>query len=150
MPHLTDTIEIRRSPEAVWAVLGDLSATPDWLPGTVSAHVDSSTRVCVMADGSQVREQIDGYSATARGYDWKHLQVALPVRDSHGTFAVVPNYGGHATVVLDLWFEPLDEAAAAEVTTLIHGAFHQSLESLRLFVEQGIRWNATSSPGRAE
>jgi uncharacterized protein YndB with AHSA1/START domain len=149
MPHLTNTIEIKALPESVWAVLGDLSATPDWLPGTVSARVDSSTRVCVMADGSQVHEQIENYSTTTRSYDWKHLRVALPVRDSHGTFTVVPNDSGHATVVLDTWFEPLDESAAAEVTTMIHGAFHQSLESLRRFIEQGIRWNAAPSPGQA-
>lgn len=59
MPHLTDTIEINASPEAVWSVLGNLSATPDWLPGTVSAQVDNGTRICTMADGSQVHEQID-------------------------------------------------------------------------------------------
>jgi len=54
MPRLTNTIEIKASPEAVWAVLGDLLATPAWLPGTVSARVDAGTRVCVMADGSQI------------------------------------------------------------------------------------------------
>jgi len=139
MPHLTDTIEINASPDAVWAVLGDLSATPDWLPGTVSARVENGTRICVMADGSRVHEQIDNYSTEARRYDWKHLQVPLPVRDSHGTFTVVPNAPDQATVVLDTWFEPLD--APTEVTTMIQAAFHQSLESLRRFIEQGTRWN---------
>lgn len=142
MPHLTNTIEIKALPEAVWAVLGDLSATPDWLPGTVSARVDADTRVCVMADGSQVHEQFDNYSAESRSYDWKHVRVPLPVRDSHGTFTVVTGAAGQATVVLDTWFEPLEPAATAEVTTMIDGAFQQSLESLRRFVEQGVRWNA--------
>jgi uncharacterized protein YndB with AHSA1/START domain len=142
MPHLTNSIEINASPEAVWAVLGDLSATADWLPGTVSARVDSGTRVCVMADGSEIHEQIDNYSTTARSYDWKHLRVGLPVQESHGRFTVVPNDSGRATVVLDTWFEPLEESATVQVTTMIHGAFHQSLESLRGFVEHGTRWNA--------
>ncbi|TDO36295.1 polyketide cyclase/dehydrase/lipid transport protein [Kribbella sp. VKM Ac-2527] len=139
MPHLTDRIEINASPDAVWAILGDLAATPAWLPGTVSAQVDNGTRICTMADGSQVHEQIDNYSAETRSYAWKHLQVRLPVRDSHGKFTVVPNPAGHTTVVLDTWFEPLQEPD--EVTPMIQTAFRQSLESLRRFIEQGTRWN---------
>ncbi|TCN41754.1 uncharacterized protein YndB with AHSA1/START domain [Kribbella orskensis] len=146
MPNLIDTIDIKASPEAVWAVLGDLAATTDWLPGTVNARVDSGTRICVMADGSEVHEQIDNYSTTARSYDWQHLRVALPVRDSHGRFSVLTNDSGGATVVLEMQFVPIDESVVGEVTTMIHGAFHQSLESLRQFVEHGIRWNAALSP----
>jgi uncharacterized protein YndB with AHSA1/START domain len=98
MPHLTNMIDIKASPETVWAVLGDLATTPDWLPGTVSASVDGATRVCVMADGSQVHEQISGYSAEDRTYQWRHLQVPLPVRDSHGTFTVTAGDAGSSTV----------------------------------------------------
>jgi mxaD protein len=140
MPHLTNTIEIKASPEAVWAVLGDLTATPHWLPGTVAARIDGNTRVCVMDDGSQVQEQISGYSADDRTYAWRHLQVPLPVRDSHGTYTVRSADAGSATVTLHTRFEPLDPAAAAEVAAMIEGAFQQSLEALRRFVEQGVRW----------
>jgi uncharacterized protein YndB with AHSA1/START domain len=137
MPDITNVIEIDAEPAKVWAVLGDLEATPDWLPGTVSARVDGPIRICVMADGSEVREQIDGYSADDRTFHWRHLQVPLPVRDSHGTFTVVGGGAGSSTVILRTHFEPLDEAAS----TMIEGAFQQSLEALRRFVEQGVRWN---------
>jgi mxaD protein len=143
MPHLTNTIEIKASPETVWAVLGDLAGTPAWLPGTVSANVDGDTRVCVMADGSQVHEHISGYSAEGRTFHWRHLQVPLPVRDSHGTFTVIAGDGAtSSTVTLDSQFEPLDRNAAAHVSKMIDGAFQQSLEALRRFVESGVRWNA--------
>lgn len=142
MPHLTNMIDIKASPETVWAVLEDLATPPDWLPGTVSASVDGATRVCVMADGSQVHEQISGYSAEDRTYHWRHLQVPLPVRDSHGTFTVTAGDAGSSTVTLHTQFEPLDQTAAAEVAKMIDGAFQQSLEALRRFVEQGVRWNA--------
>ncbi len=143
MPHLTNTIEIKASPERVWAVLGDLAATPDWLPGTLSANVDGNTRFCVMADGSQVHEQISGYSTEGRTFHWRHVQVPLPVRDSHGTFTVTAADGAASTVTLDAQFEPLDRIAAADVSKMIDGAFQQSLEALRRFVESGVRWNAT-------
>jgi uncharacterized protein YndB with AHSA1/START domain len=138
--HLTNTIEIKASPEKVWAVLGDLAATPDWLPGTISVRIDGETRVCVMADGSQVHEQISGYSAEGRTYHWRHLRVPLPVRDSSGTFTVTAGDTGSSTVTLHAQFEPLDQAASAEVTKMIDGAFQQSLEALRRFIESGVRW----------
>jgi uncharacterized protein YndB with AHSA1/START domain len=142
MPHLVNTIEIAASAEKVWAVLGDLAATPDWLPGTVSARIDGATRVCVMADGSHVHEQISDYSADHRTFNWRHLNVPLPVRDSHGTFTVkAGDNPGFSTVTLHTQFEPIDQTAAADVTTMIGGAFQQSLEALRLFVEKGARWN---------
>jgi len=143
MPQLTNTVQINASPEAVWAVLEDLAATPAWLPGTVSASIDGTTRVCVMANGSQVHEQISGYSAHGRTFRWRHLQVPLPVRDSHGTFTVTADDSGFSTVTLHTLFEPLDHTAAAEVSKMIDGAFQQSLEALRRFVESGVRWNAT-------
>jgi len=144
MPQLTNTVQINASPEAVWAVLEDLAATPAWLPGTVSASIDGTTRVCVMANGSQVHEQISGYSAHGRTFRWRHLQVPLPVRDSHGTFTVTArDDAASSTVTLHTQFEPLDRTAADGVTKMIDGAFQQSLEALRRFVERGVRWNAT-------
>lgn len=140
MTRITKQIEINASPARVWAVLGDLAATPNWLPGTVSARVDGSTRVCVMANGAEVLEQIDNYSTLDRIYQWRHLQVPLPVRDSHGTFSVVGD-GDSAMIVLQTDFEPLDPRHDAEVTAMIDGAYQESLEALRRFVEQGTRWN---------
>ena len=140
MTRLIKQIEINASPEGVWAVLGDLAATPNWLPGTVSARVDDSTRLCVMADGAEVLEQIDDYSTVDLTYRWRHLQVPLAVRDSHGTFRVVAD-GGGAMIVLETDFEPLDPGRDSEVTAMIGGAYQESLEALRRFIEEGTRWN---------
>jgi uncharacterized protein YndB with AHSA1/START domain/ketosteroid isomerase-like protein len=140
---LTNIIEIGASPQDVWAVLGDLASTPDWLPGTVSAQVDGQTRVCVMADGSQVHERISGYSAGDRTYHWRHLQTPLPVHELRGSFAVTANDSGSATVALDAQFVPVDTSAVSELAKMIDGAFRQALESLRRYVEDGVRWDAS-------
>ena len=140
MTRLTKQLKINASPTRVWAVLGDLAATPNWLPGTVSARVEGSTRACVMANGAEVLEQIDNYSTFDRTYQWRHLRVPLPVRDSHGTFSVVAD-GDGAMIVLETHFEPLDPRRDSEVTARIDGAYQESLESLRRFIEQGTRWN---------
>ncbi len=142
MPEIINTVDINASPDVVWAVLGDLTATADWLPGTVSARLDGATRVCDMADGSQVHEEISGYSAENRTFEWRHLKVPLPVRNSRGTFAVSAAGNGGSKVTLRTEFEALDDATAVDVTAMIDGAFQQSLASLRRRVETGARWNS--------
>jgi uncharacterized protein YndB with AHSA1/START domain len=142
MTSLRNTISIDASPERVWEVLGDLAATPEWLPGTVAAEVEGSTRVCTMADGSEVREEISDYSSERRTFRYRHLQVPLPVKDSSGTFSVEPAGEGGAVVALESEFEPLDPATEPDVRAMFDGALKQSLASLRRRVEQGARWDA--------
>ena len=66
--------------------------------------------------------------------------MPLPVRDSHGTYTVRPADAKTATVILHTQFDPLDPATTEEVSAMIDGAFQQSLEALRRFVEQGVPW----------
>jgi uncharacterized protein YndB with AHSA1/START domain len=139
--QLRKTISIAATPEDVWDVLGDLAATTEWLPGTVSAHMEGTIRVCAMADGNTIREEIHDYSPERRTYTYRHLEVPLPVRDSSGTFTVEPDDGA-AVVVLDARFEPLDAAMEDELERMFGGALEQALESLRRRVEDGLRWQA--------
>jgi uncharacterized protein YndB with AHSA1/START domain len=141
MTRLTKRVSISASPERVWSVLGDLAATPNWLPGTVTARVEGTNRVCVMADGTEVHEQIERYSPSDRTYWWQHVRVPLPVRDSHGSFKVARTDDGETTVVLEAHFEPLEQTHGSEVTTMIDSAYQESLDALRRFIEHGTRWN---------
>ena len=40
MPTITNTIDIKATPDEVWTVLADLPATRQWLPGVVAARMD--------------------------------------------------------------------------------------------------------------
>jgi uncharacterized protein YndB with AHSA1/START domain len=135
--ELRNEIEIDATPDQVWEVLGDLAATDEWLPGVVKAEVNGSTRVCTMADGSEIKEEISGYEAERLSFRYRHLQVPLPVQDSGGAFLVQAD---PTRVVLESSFTPLDPA----VGPMIEGAFQQALESLKRRVEQGTRWNDRS------
>ena len=46
MIKLHKSISVNASPEAVWAVLGDLSRAADYIPGVVSAAVNGMQRWC--------------------------------------------------------------------------------------------------------
>ena len=142
MPTITTTIDIKAAPDDVWAVLSDMPATRHWLPGVIAARMDGDVRVCQMADGQQVHEKISDNSAEQRSFRFEHFRVPLPVRRSGGTFTVTAGpEPDTATVILRSTFEPLDSTGADELTSLIQGAFGQSLEALRRFVEDKLPWD---------
>lgn len=144
MPTITTTIDIKATPDDVWAVLSDMPATRQWLPGVVAARMAGDIRVCQMADGQQVHETISDISAEQRSFRFEHIQVPLPVRRSGGTFTVTAGpEADTATVTLRTTFEPLDPTGANQLTRMIQGAFQQSLESLRCFVEDKLPWDAS-------
>ena len=140
---VTNTVEINTGPDEVWAVLADLPATRMWLPGVVSARIDGDLRVCTTADGQEIQERISDLSPEDRSYRFHHIRVPLPVQHSGGTFTVTRGADPDTAIVtLQTTFEPLDSAGVEELTAMIRGAFGQSLESLRRYVEEKITWDA--------
>jgi uncharacterized protein YndB with AHSA1/START domain len=140
---VTNIVDIAAEPDDVWAVLADLPATRWWNPGVVAARVDGEVRVCSMADGQEIHERISDVSPERRSYRFEHLRTPLPVQQSHGTFTVSPgSVAGTSRVVLQTTFVPLDPTAGKELSGAIEGAFGQSLQSLRRYVEEKVPWDA--------
>jgi uncharacterized protein YndB with AHSA1/START domain len=136
-------VTIAATPDEVWAVLSDMPATRQWLPGVVAARMDGDLRVCTMADGQEVHERIADVSDDARRFRFDHVRVPLPVRESGGTFTVAGGaVPGTSDVVLDTTFEPLDPGSVDQLTAGVRGAFQQSLDSLRTFIEEKVAWDA--------
>jgi uncharacterized protein YndB with AHSA1/START domain len=143
MPTITNTVDIKATPDRVWAVLADLPATRAWLPGVGATRVHGDVRVCRMADGQEVHERIIDISPEQRSYRFHYLRTPLPVADAGGMFTVTPGVvADTATVRLDTSFEPLEPAAADQVAAMMRGAFGQALDSLRRYLEDGVTWNA--------
>src|SRR5688572_20595718 len=88
MPTIRNTVTVNAAPDEVWAVLSDMPATRQWLPGVVAARMDGDLRVCAMADGQEVHERISDVSDDARSFRFDHIRVPLPVRESGGTFTI--------------------------------------------------------------
>jgi uncharacterized protein YndB with AHSA1/START domain len=143
-PTINNTIDTKATPDEVWAVLADMPATRQWLPGVVADRMDGNVRICKMADGQQVHERISDISAEQRSFRFEHVRLPLPVQRSRGTFTVTAGSDPHtATVTVRTTFEPLDQTGVDKLRGIVHGAFQQSLESLRRFVEDDIPWDAT-------
>jgi hypothetical protein len=123
--ELHDEIRVDVSPEAAWAVVGDLAAADRWVPGVVRARVDGAARVCTLADGSEIHEEISGYSAEQRRYSYAHTRHPMPLERSTGTLSVVPDGDGSRVV----WDATVDVADPAMATRLGSG-FREALQSL--------------------
>jgi uncharacterized protein YndB with AHSA1/START domain len=142
MAQLRNTVQIDATPGEVWEVLGDLAATPEWLPGTRAARMDGDVRTCTTVDGFEIRERIDDYSAERRAYSFRHLAIPVPVKDSRGSFVVESSGAAGSQVVLESSFTALDPAQEEQVRAMLDGALVQALASLKRRVEGGARWDA--------
>jgi uncharacterized protein YndB with AHSA1/START domain len=141
MARLRNTVLIDAAPDAVWDVLGNLAATPEWLPGTRAARMDGDIRTCTTTDGFDIRERISDYSPERHTYSFRHLAIPMPIEDSSGSFVVKPN-GTGSQVVLETSFAALDSAQEERVSAMMDGALKQALASLKRRVERGVRWDA--------
>src|SRR5262245_51393242 len=140
MPTISTSVTIDVAPDDVRTVLYDMTATRFWLPGVVEARMDGEVRICRMADGQEIHERV--LEASGERLSFEHLRVALPVRRSGGTFSVEPTADGGSVVHLELTFEPLDAALTDQLISGISEAFAQSLQSLRVYIEEKTPWDA--------
>jgi carbon monoxide dehydrogenase subunit G len=125
MPRLRNEIEVDAAADEVWGLVGDLEATPQWIPGIVEARVEGDQRVCRTADGHEIHERV---TTSGRTLTYEQSRVPLPIEGSRGTIRVVGN-GERSRVEWEAEFEAPDEVAA-----MVDGYYKQTLESLQKVV----------------
>jgi carbon monoxide dehydrogenase subunit G len=135
MPSFRHSIDIAATPEQVWAVLGDLTSVDRWIPGVTSVTRTATGRVCTFADGHAQDEQILDYTPTNRSYRYVIEGAPLPVRDNTGRFAV-ETADGHARVVWESSFEPIDPATADDLARIWEPFLPLVLTNLKNLVEE--------------
>ena len=133
MPTLRNEIAIAAPADEVWRILGDLTATPEWIPGVVEANVEGDERICRTADGAEIHERITARSDETRSFSYEQSRVPMPISGSRGTLGVVENRTG-SRVTWDAEFEAPEQVAA-----MVDGYYRQTLEALKRRVETGER-----------
>jgi hypothetical protein len=98
--YLETTIDIDAAPDAVWAVLSDLSAYPDWNPfiREASGELAAGARLDLkmQPEGGRAmrfRPKVL-YAAPGRELRWRGRLVARGVFDGEHRFAIEPTAGG--------------------------------------------------------
>jgi carbon monoxide dehydrogenase subunit G len=125
MTDIFNEIRVDATPDEAWALLGDLAGADRWVPGVLSAHVDGDRRVCTLADGSEIHEEITGYSPERRSYSYAHTRHPMPLESSTGTLRVEPD-GDGSRIIWDATVEVADPGMAA----MIEAGFREAIESL--------------------
>jgi len=120
-------VRIKRSPDEVWAVVGDPARIPEWFPGIVSATVDGSTRVVTTGAGLPMPEEIVTNDRVQRRFQYR---ITAPMFREHLSTLDVLDLGDGTSLVV--------YAADADPSTMalvIAGAAGNALEHLRTMME---------------
>jgi len=136
MGSLKLDVEVDATPDRVWALLGELTATVRWVPGVREARMEGSTRICRLADGNVIHEEIAEISPATRSLRYRHLKTPMPVRESDGRFWVTDE-GARSTLHVEARLVALDPAMQGPLEQMMAGGLRQSLENLKALAEGG-------------
>jgi uncharacterized protein YndB with AHSA1/START domain len=136
MPRIDNEIVVERSPEEVWALLGDLAAVTRWVPGVAAARMEEMRRVCTMEDGGEIHEEIADFSDKERRYRYEQTVHPLGFKRSLGTLAVEPHGEGHSRVVWRAELEFGDPSQEAQFLGMLEQGYAGALARLKEAVEK--------------
>ncbi|QIB35983.1 SRPBCC family protein [Ancylobacter pratisalsi] len=140
--------------EAVWALVRDFNALPEWHPAIVDSVIeeglDADVVGCVRAfhlgDGTLVRERLLELDDSRYAFAYNFETPAFPVENYEARFTLIPLTTGEET--LAIWEASFDEApeeAGKYVDVVSNGVFATGLAALAEKVAgipspQGARW----------
>ncbi len=119
-------IDIKRSPDEVWAVIGDFGGIGDWMPGIESCRVEGDKRILALA-GMEVTERLVSTSDEAHTQTYG-ITEGVPVEFHQATITVTAD-GDGSKVTWDV------EARPDEMTGVMQGMYQQALEALKAKLE---------------
>ena len=126
MGHGEAAIDIDRSADEVWAVIGDFGGIGDWMPGIDSCRVEGEDRILEMM-GMVITERLVSKDDGGRVLTYSITEGA-PVETHQGVITVTPT-GTTSHVTWDV------DATPDEMTDVMATIYQQSLEALKKHVE---------------
>lgn len=151
--RVTQTVDIARTPEQVWAIVGDFDSIGRWHPAVASSPADkgnaigSKRRLTLRAPGDpSFEEELLKYDAEARSYQYKIEKVdpkVLPVNNYTAWFEVQPGASGGARVEWRAAFyrgymlnDPPPDLNDAASVRAITGVFRGGLDNIKALAER--------------
>ena len=120
-------IEIARSADDVWKVVGDFGGLAGWMPGIETCTVDGDVRTISMS-GMEIGERLARRDDSERVLAYGIVSGPAPVDRHEATITVTPaGAGSHVTWAVDV--EP------ESMLPMFEQIYGQSLEALKKHVE---------------
>jgi ketosteroid isomerase-like protein len=134
MPTIERDVTIACSPGEVWALLSDLAAVTEWVPGITGVHVDDTRRVCTTAEGTEIHEELE-LDGGSRTFSYTQPVHPLGFKSSRGKISVAPNgAGSHVTWNAEIEFAALEHEA--QFLPLLGQGYAAALAGLKQHLEQ--------------
>jgi carbon monoxide dehydrogenase subunit G len=120
--HEQASIDIDRSPDDVWALVGQFGGLDEWMPGIDSCRVEGDDRFLEML-GMNITEHLVARDDAARTITYS-ITAGLPVEHHEATIAVTASGdGSHVTWDVD--------ATPDEMAGVMVGAYQTALETVK-------------------
>ena len=121
--------EIKASPAAVWAKVGEWCAIKDWHPAIASCEAGKKGfRTLTLKDGGKVLERL---TKTGKySYSYEILESPLPVKNYSATFTAKPDSLGTTDLTWTAKFDPKGKSEA-EAVGVIKGVFEAGLKNIK-------------------
>ena len=86
-------VRIERSPEDVWALVGDFGGLGDWMPGIDSCELDGDVRKLQMM-GMEIHERLVAQNDDDRIVSYSIVHSPMPLEHHLATISVAPDGDG--------------------------------------------------------
>ena len=136
MSTIDNEILIDRPPEQTWLILGNLADVPRWVPGVTSARLNGMQRICTLAEGGAIQEQITDLSEERRYYSYQQTVHPLGLKQSEGTLAVEPDGKESSRVRWHAQVEFRDAGQEAQFLPMLEQGYAAALQQLKETVER--------------
>lgn len=128
MSQVSVSREYTASADAVWGIVGDPAGISSWHPAIASSPVEGTKdRLCTLADGAEVVEEILEHSDEQRRYSYRIIASPLPMTDCVASISVSET-GGGSKVTWESEFSPTGDAA--ELEGMMRGLYEAGLNAL--------------------
>jgi mxaD protein len=141
-----ERVQIKASPDAVWAAVKDWDGLNKWHPGFSSDEIVSggngkvgSVRKLTIKDGPSFTEKLTAYDEAGHSYHYIIVESPLPITDYKSKIAVLPGKGdGMTEVVWSGTFKrkntsdnPPEAESDAGALKLVKGVYRGGLDNLK-------------------
>jgi hypothetical protein len=140
MPTVFVSSVIPATADAVWAVIRDFNALPDWHPGIAESRIEgdrpSDAVGCVrnfqLTDGGTIREQLLALDDRNRTCVYSILDSPLPITDYVATLRLLPVTDGELCYAeWSATFACAEGDRSAMIDTVGNGVFQGGFDALK-------------------
>lgn len=86
-------VTIARSPEDVWALVGQFESLGEWMPGIDACEIDGDVRKLQMM-GMEIHEQLKDRDEAAKRISYSIVKSPMPLEHHLATLTVTPDGDG--------------------------------------------------------